>query len=245
MEVSGNSNDVSLWSKSMYDLYIANKNYSSWSLRPWIMLRELGIPFVEKLVPFSKGSNWEPFRKFAPNGKVPCLHTDGEFIWDSLAIIEYLAERHPGVWPTDAKARAWARCASAEMHSGFSALRTHCTMNCGIRVEIASRPAALSSDIARINELWNEGLERFGGPFLAGDQFTAVDAMFAPVVFRAQTYGLNFTGAAQAYTQRILERESMRTWYREALAETWREGDHEEEAKLAGTWLADLRAQAA
>jgi len=229
----------------MYELFIANKNYSSWSLRPWILLRELGISFEEKLVPFSTGSNWKPFRQFAPNGKVPCLHADGEFVWDSLAIIEYLAERHPGVWPTDSKARTWARCASAEMHSGFTALRTHCTMNCGIRVQIADFPAALSSDVARINELWNEGLQRFGGPYLAGKEFTAVDAMFAPIVFRAQTYGLNFTGAAHDYAQRILEKKSMRTWYSEALAETWREDDHEAEAKAAGTWLTDLRVKAA
>jgi glutathione S-transferase len=229
----------------MYELYIANKNYSSWSLRPWILLRELGIPFEERLVPFSTDSNWEQFRKFAPNGKVPCLHADGEFVWDSLAIIEYLAERHPGVWPTDSRARTWARCASAEMHSGFSALRNHCTMNCGIRVQITHFQPALSADIARINELWNEGLQRFGGPFLAGKQFTALDAMFAPVVFRAQTYGLKMTGAAHEYALRMLENASMQAWYTEALAETWREADHETEAKTAGHWLADLRVDAA
>ena len=174
----------------MYELYIANKNYSSWSLRPWILLKERAIPFSERLIPFSEDSNWVSFREFSPNGKVPCLHDQGETIWDSLAIIEYLAERHPGLWPEESRARTWARCASAEMHSGFGALRERCTMNCGIRVRLNDYPAALITDVARLNELWNEGLTRFGGPFLAGASFTAVDAMFAPVVFRAQTYGL-------------------------------------------------------
>src|ERR1700756_3998152 len=103
----------------MYTLYIANKNYSSWSLRPWILMRELAIPFTERMMPFSEGPNWPAFREFAPNGKVPCLHDQGEKVWDSLAIIEFLAERHENAWPKDAHARTWARCASSEMHSGF------------------------------------------------------------------------------------------------------------------------------
>ncbi len=107
----------------MLTLHIANKNYSSWSLRQWVLLSELGIPFREQLSPFAAGSNWEAFRAFSPNGKVPCLHDGDEVVWDSLAIVEYLAERHAGVWPVDASARTWARCASAEMHTGFAALR--------------------------------------------------------------------------------------------------------------------------
>lgn len=202
---------------------------------------ELSIAFDEKLIPFDEHSNWERFRTFTPNGKVPCLHDQGESIWDSLAIIEYLAERHERVWPTDSHARAWARCASAEMHSGFGAMREHCTMNCGIRVRIEKLPASLKTDIARIQELWNDGLTRFGGPFLAGDTFTAVDAMFAPVVFRAQTYGLQFDGAADDYAKRMLNREAMQAWYASALKETWREPGHEDEAKAAGIWLEDLR----
>src|SRR5688500_63396 len=101
----------------MYQLYIANKNYSSWSLRPWVLMRELAIAFSERLVAFESGSNWQMFRSFAPNGKVPCLVDQGTVVWDSLGIAEYLAERHDGVWPQDAQARAWARCATAEMHS--------------------------------------------------------------------------------------------------------------------------------
>src|SRR5271165_5094264 len=104
----------------MYELHIANKNYSSWSLRPWVLMRELGIPFVERLSPFSEESNWDAFRGFSPNGKVPCLHDGAEAVWDSLAITEYLAEGHQGVWPENQQARTWARCAAAEMHSGFS-----------------------------------------------------------------------------------------------------------------------------
>ena len=225
----------------MYELFIANKNYSSWSLRPWILMRACSIPFDERLIPFAEGANWEAFRRFAPNGKVPCLHDRGEIIWDSLAIIEYLAERHPNVWPEDPHARAWARCAAAEMHSGFGALREHCTMNCGIRVRLNAYPEALNKDVERINELWNEGLTRFGGPFLAGKTFSAVDAMFAPVVFRAQTYGLALQGNAAAYAAHMLVQPSMQTWYEQALAETWREPGHEAEAKAAGTWIADLR----
>ena len=174
----------------MYTLYIANKNYSSWSLRPWALLRMLGIPFEEKLVPLPESGAWEKFREFSPSGRVPVLKDGNVTVWDSLAIVEYLAERHPGVWPEQAAVRAWARSAAAEMHSGFSALRNICTMNCGIRVSLKERPAALGADIARFTEIWNEGLRRWGGPFLTGGKFTAVDAFFAPLAFRVQTYGL-------------------------------------------------------
>jgi glutathione S-transferase len=225
----------------MQTLYIANKNYSSWSLRPWLLMRELGIAFEEILVPFAEGSNQDNFKSFAPHAKVPCLHDGQEVVWDSLAIVEYLAERHAGVWPADASARSWARCASAEMHSGFSALRGACSMNCGIRVKLHEQPAALLADIARINALWNEGLARFGGPFLAGAQFSAVDAMFAPIAIRAQSYGLVLDANAAAYAQRLLALPAMQQWVAAALQETWREPGHEAEARAAGVWLEDLR----
>ena len=139
----------------MYTLHIANKNYSSWSLRPWALMKELNIPFKEKMSPFSAGSNWDEFRGFSPTGLVPCL-VDGHLqIWDSLAITEYLAEKHPEVWPEEIDARAWARCASAEMHSGFPALRDQCSMNCGMRVKLDSVSAELQKDISRIDELWH------------------------------------------------------------------------------------------
>ncbi len=229
----------------MYALYIANKNYSSWSLRPWVLMRELAITFKERLVPFATGSSDETFRNFSPTGKVPCLIDQGIVVWDSLGITEYLAERHDGVWPVDGEARAWARCAAAEMHSGFGIMRDLCTMSCGIRVRPNAMPETLQREIARLVELWTEGLSRFGGPFLAGSAFSAVDAFFAPVAFRIQTYGLQIDAACMAYVTRLLELPSMRSWYSDALAETWREAGHEAEAERAGTWIADLRAPAA
>ncbi|WP_430391728.1 glutathione S-transferase family protein [Dyella sp. 20L07] len=226
----------------MTTLYIANKNYSSWSLRPWVLLSELGIPFEEQLVAFGQGSNWETFRHFSPTGRVPCLRDGDTVVWDSLAIAEYLAERHAGVWPSDNAARTWARCAAAEMHSGFATLREQCGMNCGIRVRLREMGPALAADIARINELWNEGLARFGGPFLAGKAFSAVDAFFAPVVFRVQTYGLGLEGPAADYVPRMLALPSMQRWYEAALAETWRDESHEEDTRRYGELREDLRA---
>jgi glutathione S-transferase len=160
----------------MYELYIANKNYSSWSLRAWVLMRELEIAFREHLVPFGQESSWQSYRRISPSGKVPCLIDGDIVVWDSLAIAEYLAERHDAVWPAQAGARAWARSAAAEMHSGFSELRSRCSMSCGLRIRLDEFPAALERDVARLGTLWNEGLRRFGGPFLAGAAFTAVDA---------------------------------------------------------------------
>ncbi len=227
-----------------YTLYIGNKNYSSWSLRPWVLMREQGIPFQEMLMRFTPGSSWDAFRAFSPTGRVPCLRDGNTAIWDSLAIIEYLAERHPGVWPANAQARAWARCAAAEMHSGFSALRNRCSMSCGVRIQLNEITPDLTKDIARLDELWAEGLSRFGGPFLAGDHFTAVDAFFAPVAFRAQTYYLDFAGPSAEYLARLLALPSMQSWYQDALAETFREPEHENESLRAGVVLQDFRAAA-
>jgi len=228
----------------VYVLHIANKNYSSWSLRPWVLMRTLDIPFEERLTPFPTGSSFSLYRPFSPSGRVPCLVDDGWAVWDSLAIAEYLAERHHGVWPVEAKARAWARSAAAEMHSSFTALRNLCPMNCGVRVEPFPMSDALKHDLFRLGDLWNDGLARFGGPFLAGDSFTAVDAFFAPVAFRAKSYGLSFEGAAAAYPARLLDLPAMREWYAAGLAETWREPDHEAEVAAAGTIIEDLRATA-
>lgn len=227
----------------MYELYIANKNYSSWSLRPWVLMRELGIAFREHLLPFGQESAWAGFRKISPVGKVPCL-IDGEtVVWDSLAIVEYLAERHPNVWPGEPVARAWARSAAAEMHSGFGELRNRCSMSCGQRIELYEFPPALERDVARINTLWGEGLRRFGGPFLAGSAFTAVDAFYAPVVFRVQGYGLKLDGGAAGYVERLLATRAMREWYAEALKETIRDQPHEEESARMGRVVEDLRAK--
>jgi glutathione S-transferase len=225
----------------MITLYIANKNYSSWSLRPWVLMKTLGIPFKEVLVPFIAGSCWDEFRDFSPNGRVPCLHDNEQVVWDSLAIIEYLAEQYDGVWPQKAEARAWARSATAEMHAGFSALRNECPMNCGLRVQLHSISPDLQHDLNRLDELWNEGLQRFGGPFLAGDTFTAVDAFFAPVAFRVQSFALALTGLALGYVQRLLDLDAMRSWYEAALAETWIDAAHEQEIRDTGLILKDMR----
>jgi glutathione S-transferase len=224
----------------MYQLYIGNKNYSSWSLRPWLLMKELGIPFHERLVTF--GADNSAFREFSPTGKVPCL-VDGEVtVWDSLAITEYLGERHAGVWPAEAVARAWARSAAAEMHSGFFGLRNTCTMNCGIRVRLTTIDEALGRDLRRLEVLWADGIGRFGGPFLTGFRFCAADAFFAPVAFRLQTYEPPVSAAARRYAAHLLSLPSMREWYDAALAETWRDEPHEAEARAVGTWTSDLRA---
>ena len=228
----------------MYELFIGNKNYSSWSLRPWVLMRAHGVAFVEHVMPFKPGSNWQDFRAFSPSGKVPCLRDGANVVWDSLGIAEYLAERHAGLWPEDAAARAWARCASAEMHSGFTALRQHCGMNVGLRVRLHDWPEALQADVRRIDELWNEGLARFGGPFLAGRSFTVVDAFFCPVAYRVRTYDIRLGGAAAAYAARLLDTPAMRQWEAEALAEPWRDAPHEDEIAALGTIVADLRGPA-
>jgi glutathione S-transferase len=228
----------------MYTLHIANKNYSSWSLRPWVLMRELRIPFTEHLVPFHQAAEWTAFRRIAPNGKVPCL-VDGDItVWESLAIVEYLAERHAGVWPEATDARAWSRSAASEMHAGFSELRNRCSMSCGIRVRLNTVTAGLTADLNRIAALWNDGLENFGGPFLAGAVFSAADAFFAPVVFRIQTYDLQIDSVSRAYMARMLELVAMRTWYAEGLREPWRDLPHEEEIAHSGQVLEDLRAPA-
>jgi len=227
----------------MYELYIANKNYSSWSLRPWVLMRQLGIAFTEHMVPFTDAAAWDRYRNVAPNAKVPCLIDGPLIVWDSLAIVEYLAERERGVWPMDTSARAWARCAAAEMHSGFTELRNRCSMSCGVRVQLKESPAALGREIARLATLWKDGLGRFGGPFLAGSVFTAVDAFFAPVAFRIQTYGLRLDDASAAYAARLRDLPAMREWYTAGLAETWRDELHDREILQLGTVTEDLRAK--
>ncbi|MFT3996837.1 MAG: glutathione S-transferase family protein [Asticcacaulis sp.] len=227
----------------MYDLYIANKNYSSWSLRPWVLLRALGIPFTEHLHLFSTpiGENVQ-FKAFSPTALVPALHDGETLVWDSLAIAEYAYEAHPNVWPANREARAFARSAAAEMHSGFSTLRNICTMNCGVRIRLNEITPALRRNIERLDALFSEGLSRFGGPFLAGDSFTAADAFYCPVAFRVQTYDLPLSPASKAYIDRLLALPAMQDWYAAALAETAREPEHEDEMHQAGTVLADHRA---
>ena len=228
----------------MLKLIIGNKNYSSWSLRPWLALRMADIPFEEELRPFVDHGSHDTFRAFSPTGRVPLL-VDGKVeVWDSLAIVEHVAETHPALWPADIVARAYARSVAAEMHSGFSDLRNVCTMNCGLRVQLHHRSAALDRELARIAEIWTTGIERFGGPFLVGDRFTVADAFYAPVAFRLQTYGIALGAVPDAYAARLRALPPMVEWYQAGIAETWREPDHEAEAVAAGTILSDLRRKA-
>lgn len=223
-------------------LYIANKNYSSWSLRPWVLLHMLDMPFEEVLIPFVGGGPQPAFRAFSPTGKVPCLEIGGVTVWESLAIVETVAERNPAAWPGAWKARAWARAASAEMHAGFPLVRSCCSMSCGQRVALDDPPEALGKEWGRMDQLWREGLERFGGPFLAGERFTAVDAFYAPVAFRILTYAPALSADALDYAQRLRRLAPMRQWYEAALAEPWRDEDHEREIAAMGTVLEDFRA---
>ena len=228
-----------------YRLFTANRNYSSWSLRPWLLMKMLGIDFDDGFVSFAKDDNYDDFRRFSPNGKVPCL-VDGEgpsarVVWDSLAIALYLADRHDRLWPEGEAARAWAQSAVAEMHSGFAELRHHCTMNVGVRVTPHRFSPALRRDIDRIGELFAEGIERFGGPFLAGDRFSVVDAFYAPVAYRVRTYDLPVGARGRAWVDHLVALAPMRQWEAEALAEPWREASHEAEIAAAGRITADYR----
>ncbi|MEE2741147.1 MAG: glutathione S-transferase family protein [Pseudomonadota bacterium] len=224
-----------------YTLITANRNYSSWSLRPWILMQALGVSFDDRIEPFVAASNYAAFRSFSPTGQVPALIDGDRTVWDSLGITLYLADRHAGVWPADEAARAFAQCAVAEMHSGFATLRSDCPMNVGVRVEPHIHSPALGRDIARVRELWEQGLERFGGPFLAGATFTAIDAFFAPVAFRVRSYGLDVGPAAQKWVDHMLSHPAMKQWEMEALAETWREESHEAEIGSVGRIIADYR----
>ena len=217
-------------------LYIGNKNYSSWSLRPWLLMTQLGIPFDEHRLrlDWAEGS---PFKttllEIAPTGRVPLLvEDDGFAVWDSLAIAEYLAERFPdkSVWPDDRRQRARARSLCAEMHSGFSALRNRCPMNIEASLPDVGERAVREwpdeiADLRRIDAMWSEQVGASGGPFLFG-AFGAVDAFYAPVCSRITTYGLPVGAEARAYIERVLALPSMRDWSDAARAEhDWIEDD--------------------
>lgn len=208
----------------MLQLVIGNKNFSSWSLRPWLLLKQAGLPFREIPVRLRQADTKAQILAHSPSGKVPAL-IDGDLtVWDSLAICEYLAEKaslnHVDLWPADPKARAEARSVSAEMHSGFAALRQHMSMEVA-----ASRPGEgqtpeVLADIARIAALWTSSRERFAaaGPFLFGD-FSVADAMYAPVAFRFHTYGVELPPLAAAYRDTLLALPAMQEWAAGARAE--------------------------
>jgi glutathione S-transferase len=206
-------------------LVIGNKNYSSWSMRPWLAMRANNIAFEEIFIPLYTDNKADKDRilSFSPAGKVPTL-IDGETtVWDSLAIIEYLAERFPDtkLWPGDPAARAHARSISAEMHSGFLPLRSECGMNLHRPIGAIGLSADARANVARIEEIWLDCRERYGagGPFLFG-AFTAADAMFAPVVHRFRTYAIEVAPRAKAYMETMTALPAFAEWTKDGLAET-------------------------
>ena len=203
-------------------LYIGNKNYSSWSFRPWIAMKAKGIDFEEILVPFDDAGGNPKFREFSPTGKVPTLVDDNLTIWESLAILEYLDDKFPekGFWPKDQKARALARAISNEMHGGFGGLRNECPMNMRRAVRAINVSDAVRKDVARIEILWDNCLKSSGGPFLFGE-FSNADAMFAPVVNRLEKYALSDHPSVKAYTKAMKSHAAWQAWEAEALKETW------------------------
>jgi glutathione S-transferase len=213
----------------MWKLYIGNKNYSSWSMRPWVLLRQAGIPFEEVMVRFDAFSADSQFKQrlgpISPAGKVPVL-VDGELvIWDTLAIAEYVAEQHPelGLWPADKAARARARSICAEMHSGFQALRGACMMNIeaslpDVGALVWRDKPAVRADVQRLVEMWSALLTEHGGPMLFGS-FTIADAYFAPVCMRLKTYALPVPAHISAYVERVAALPGVQAWIDGALAE--------------------------
>ncbi len=205
-------------------LVIGNKNYSSWSMRPWLMLKGADLAFDEVNIPLYTGaSDKQRILDYAPSGKVPILVDDGVTIWDSLAIMEYLADRFPdaGVWPKDRAQRAHARSISSEMHSGFLPLRGECSMN--IHRPIKAKPLSddAKANVARVDEIWTDCRKRYGGagPFLFG-RFSAADAMFAPVVHRLLTYAVGVSSDARSYMATMTAFAPFKEWTEAALRET-------------------------
>ena len=213
----------------MLKLYIGNKNYSSWSMRPWVLLRQAGIPFEEIMIRFDSFDEGSEFKKkisaINPAGKVPVLADDGLIVWDTLAIAEYVAERFPekNLWPASVQARARARSVCAEMHSGFGALRSDCPMNIEADlVETGQRvwrdKPAVRADVARIAAMWRELLEQYKGAMLFGD-FGIADAFFAPVCMRLKSYALPVPAEISAYIERVCALPGVKAWIDGALAE--------------------------
>ena len=207
-------------SQSNYRLVIGNKPWSSWSLRPWLVLKRFGLPFEEIAIKLRRPQSKADILAHSPAGKVPALIAADLVVWDSLAIIEYLSDRHPGlgIWPKDAEARAIARSAAAEMHSGFQALREHCAMDLLARKPLESVPEAVELNVRRIVALWRDCRRRYGaaGPFLFSD-FSAADAMYAPVASRFMTYlpdlrNFGDDGTAARYVDTIFAMPEMAEW---------------------------------
>lgn len=220
-------------------LVIGNKMYSSWSLRPWILMRALDIPFTEILIPLDTPEFGPRLTTFTDGSTVPVL-VDGDItVWESLAIIEYLSDRYPsrGIWPADPAARALARAMSSEMHAGFTALRGACPMNLGKRYGRRDRGEAVGREVTRICNLWRRARDRFGNrtpqPFLFG-AFNAADAMYAPVVARLDTYDIAVPDDTRSYMNAVLDSPALAEWRDAALDETWVvDADEAEEPPIA------------
>ncbi len=206
-----------------YTLVIGNKNYSSWSLRPWLLMRHLGLPFREVRIPLYTPESKAQIVQHSPSGKVPCLIDGGLVVWDSLAICEYLAERHADLllWPADPAQRARARSVSAEMHSGFQHLRSNMGMNCRGRFPGIGRTVEVAGEIERVQRIWAECRDRYAsaGPFLFG-RFCIADAMYAPVVLRFRTYAVQLNPVARQYADAVLALPALQQWLTDAQAET-------------------------
>lgn len=199
------------------EIVIGTKRWSSWSMRPWLVLKHTGQPFTETLIELrQEGATEAAIRPHSPSGLVPALRDGDLVIWDSLAICEYLAETSPGLWPADAAARARARTAAAEMHSGFHSLRGECPMELTLEPRVAELSEATHKDIRRIVALWSDLLGRSGGPFLCGD-WSIADAFFTPVATRFRTYGVQLSdfgdaGPCGEYAERLLETPEFKAW---------------------------------
>ncbi|MBM3521703.1 MAG: glutathione S-transferase family protein [Alphaproteobacteria bacterium] len=210
-------------------LYIGNKRYSSWSLRGWLPSMMAGFPFKEVVIPLDMPETRTSIRAVSASGRVPCLHHDGNVIWDSMAIAEYCAELAPDLWPVDRDARAHARVIAAEMHSGFQELRKAMFFNVGRRWPGHGRTAGALADITRIVELWETTRTRYGsgGAFLFGKSFTLADAFYAPIVCRFKTWEPELPADARAYVDAVWTQPLVARWVREGLAETWRSPKYE------------------
>ncbi|TPV94763.1 MAG: glutathione S-transferase family protein [Myxococcales bacterium FL481] len=202
-------------------LVIGNRNYSSWSLRAYLMVQHCELPWTEIRLPLDTDTFERRIGELSPTRRVPVLRVGPTTIWDTLAIAEYLAERFPSLWPEDAAARGFARCISAEMHAGFLPLREQMPMSCRARDRQVPITAELSADIARVEQIWSEGTQRFAGhgPWLCGE-FSAADCMYAPVAFRFRTYGVAPSGRAGAYLERLLGHPEMIAWDEAARGES-------------------------
>jgi glutathione S-transferase len=213
-----------------FTLIIGNKNYSSWSLRPWLVLKQIGVEFTEIRIPLYTPTAKSEILNYSPAGKVPILHHGQHRVWESIAICEYLAECFPDaqLWPPDPQARALARSISAEMHSGFSDLRQNMPMNCRARYPGKGMTPKVAEDIERITTIWQDCRQQFGtgGDLLFG-QFTIADAMFAPVVLRFITYGVQLDAIAAAYVEAIHTLPAMQEWIRAGIQEPERMAEYE------------------